>query len=501
MASQGISFGSHTKGHLHMDEISSEEKRQQAEESKRLLEEKLGKEVVSFCYPFGDYDLAAKEALRKAGYRIAFTTKPGPVRFTSDALELPRTEVSGFDTLFDFRKKLAGAFDWLHEMVQRKKTKQHLPRPVPVLYVIWSLGLGGAEQVVMALAKGLDRTKFTPLVACLNEAGPFSEFLQKEGVRVISLGKKGKFDLSVIPKLIRIMKKYQIQIVHAHLFGGSLWGRIAAKLAGVQGIVTTEHSYAGKSKSALWIDRVLAGITDRIIVVSEEIKHFYAQKLNINPDKLQVIYNGVALSLFNGTNQDGFRKELGVGKETPLLGMIGRLTPVKAHEVLFEAIVHLQERFPSLVALIIGEGERRQELEKLCRERGVEQNVRFLGLRKDIHRLLSYLDISVLSSDSEGFSMTLLEAMAAGLPVVATAVGGTAELVVENETGFLVPPRNPAALANRIEQLLNDKALAEKMGAQGRQRVEKHFTLQRMILETESLYESLLSLKTKRTPS
>ena len=156
-------------------------------------------------------------------------------------------------------------------------------------------------------------------------------------------------------------------------------------------------------------------------------------------------------------------------------------------------------RYPSLTALVIGDGERRTELEKFCRDKKIERHVLFLGLRKDVHLLLPHLDMVVLSSDNEGCSITLLEAMAAALPVVATAVGGTGELVVEGKTGFMVPPRDPRALADRIERLLEDRTLAKEMGLEGREWVKRHFSLSRMVDETQSLYRTLLSAKMERS--
>ncbi|MFH1857998.1 MAG: glycosyltransferase [Candidatus Omnitrophota bacterium] len=496
MAGGGVSFGSHTVHHARMNRIPDQEKQKEAEDSRHALEEVLQKKVTAFCYPYGDTDSGATQAAASAGYGLAFTTRPGPVRAHSDRFLLPRTEISGFDSLFDFKKKLAGAFDRLHEMVQQRQGRRvSVAEPIPVLYVIWSLGLGGAEQVVAALAKRLDRKCFRPLVACLNEAGPFSDLLEKEGIPVIPLHKKGKWDFSMIPKLMRLIKAHRVQVVHTHLWGGSVWGRIAARLAGVRVIVATEHSYSGKPALYYWIERILALWTDRIVVVSEKVKEFYTKTLRIRPDKLSLIYNGVDPAAFRAERQNGFRKELGVEPEASLVGIVGRLVPVKAHEVLFDAVTRLKESHPTLQVAVIGDGERRAELEAWCRSRSLEKRIRFLGLRKDVARLLPDLDLLVLSSDREGLSMTVLEAMAAALPVVATGVGGTPELVLEGETGFLVPPRDPIQLADRIDRLLRDKALSRRMGEAGRKRVQENFSLEKMTAATEQLYTQLLQAK------
>lgn len=162
-----------------------------------------------------------------------------------------------------------------------------------VLYIIWSLGLGGAERVVINLAKGLDKTKFNPLICCLNDKGIFAQELEKEGIKVLELKKTWKFDFTVIKKLTAIIKENRIDIVHTHLWGANFWGRIAAQKAGVPVIVATEHnSDTWKTHLHFMLDRFLARKTDKIIAVSNSVKEFYVSK-GIRAEKIEIIYNGI----------------------------------------------------------------------------------------------------------------------------------------------------------------------------------------------------------------
>ncbi|MDP3789080.1 MAG: glycosyltransferase, partial [Candidatus Omnitrophota bacterium] len=193
-------------------------------------------------------------------------------------------------TLFDLDKNINGLIDIFKENVLEKKVK--------ILYLIWSLGLGGAERVVINLAKGLDRTKFNPMVCCLNAKGQFACELENAGIAVIALHKRGPFDIGVIGKLVSVIKKHEIDIMNTHLFGANFWGRIAANIAAIP-VIATEHNVdVWKTKFHFALDRLLARKTNKIIAVSNTVKEFYADR-GIRPDKIRVIYNGIEVSGFS----------------------------------------------------------------------------------------------------------------------------------------------------------------------------------------------------------
>jgi glycosyltransferase involved in cell wall biosynthesis len=363
-------------------------------------------------------------------------------------------------------------------------------RPLRVCYVIWSLGLGGAEQIVIRLATGLDRRRFEPLVVCLNEPGPFADHVTRQGIEVVALHKRGPWDLWVVWRLVRLMRARQVALVHTHLWGANLWGRLAACLARVPVIIATEHSHdTWKGHMHFLLDRVLARWTRRLVAVSHPVREFY-EAHGIGRGRWQIIHNGVEPGPAPQRTRDGRYKALGVGRDEPVVGFVGRLVSARAPGVFVEAVARARHHIPSLRALIVGEGPLRQEVELQVHRLGLERRVTLLGMRQDVPEWLAGLDALVFCSEREGCSLAMLEAMAMGVPVVATQVGGTLEVIESEVSGLLVPPRQPQALADRIVELLNSPAKAAAIRTAARQRVEQHFSLRRMIEEHERLYLS-----------
>jgi len=377
---------------------------------------------------------------------------------------------------------------------------------IGVLYIIWSLGLGGAEQVVINLAKGIDKKKFNVIVCCLNDKGIFAQEVEKEGIEVIALGKRGKFDATVLFKLIRVIKKYKIDIVHTHLWGANTWGRIAAKLAGVKVVIATEHNVdTWKPRYYFWIDRFLQYFTDKIIVVSEKVKEFYVGE-GISEKKIEVVHNGIPLfsssfpschlpgGIKTGEVRERVGEEFGIHPEDKVLAIVGRLVEQKGHRYLFEALHLLNGRY-KLKVLVIGEGPQREKLVNMARQSGIEDKVMFTGIRQDVRRILSAVDILVMPSLREGLPMALLEAMANEVAVIASNVGGVPEVIIDKQTGILVKPGDKAELAEAINFLLEDESLRRKLAMEGKKRVTDEFSYNRMVERTEELYLGLLQKK------
>lgn len=513
MAQNGIEFSAHTVTHPHLTQISLEAAKKEIEDSKIAVSSQLSavsSKPIAFCYPYGDYNDEVKKLIKEAGFDCAFTIKPGMNKGNCNLLELKRTEISGKDSLFDFKKKLAGGYEILHKLAQ-KRSQRRTPYAVRhtryssvlctkprinVLYVIWSLGLGGAERVVINLAKGLDKMRFNPIVCCLNDKGEFANELEDIGIKVIPMYKKGKFDYRLIGRLTNLMREEKIDIVHTHLFGANLWGRVAAIKAKVPVIIATEHNVDFyKRLYHFIIDKFLSISTDRIIAVSNKVKKFYVNR-GIKPDKIEVIYNGI--------KTDGYRidelgrlevkKEFGIEDDEILLGVIGRLVEQKGHKYLFEALNMLDGRY-KIKLLVVGEGPLLENLRSQIAGLKLEDKVIFTGLRKDVARILKDIDILVMPSLREGLPIIALEAMAAGKPIVATNVGGNPEVILEEETGFLVPAKDYLALSKAIERLIQYKELAKKMGENGYNRVKNHFSIEKMVKETEEIYCELLKKK------
>ena len=364
------------------------------------------------------------------------------------------------------------------------------PEKINVLYLIWTLEMGGAEHVVVNLARGLDRTRFTPMVCCLNWKGRLAEELEREGIRVVALEKSSRWDLRVVGKLVGLLRRERIHILHTHLWSASFWGRIAARLARVPVVVITEHNVdTWRNRFHLLADQWLSRRTDRLIFVSQVVQEFYRQQLVLPLEKCQVVYNGIDLEAcrVNGHAAE-VRASWGIPAGARVVGTIGRLAERKGHRFFIEAMRTVAATSPNVVGVIVGEGRIRDELAAAIEAAGLRETVRLVGYCPEIAQALSALDLFVLPSLMEGFPLAILEAMAAGKPVVATDVGGTVETMEPGRTGLLVPPANSQALAEAILSLLNDPARAVRMGQAGRARAEERFSLPAMIRETQTLY-------------
>jgi len=364
-------------------------------------------------------------------------------------------------------------------------------QPVRVAQVIWSLGLGGAEQVVIRLAAGLDRTRFEPIVCCLDELGPFAQAAQQAGVEVVALGKRGPLDVRVLSRLGRLLRRRQVQVVHTHLWGADFWGRLAARAVGTGTIVSTAHNVdTWKRGYHLAIDRCLARWTTRLVAVSNQVREFY-EVHGVGPGRWQVIYNGVEEAPSRPRGRVAAFRDLGIRPEDAVVALVGRLVPAKAPGVFLEAVAEAARALPSLRALVVGDGPLRAELEEKVRRLGLAGRVVLAGLRQDVPGLLAGVDVLAFSSEREGLSMAMLEAMAAGVPVVATRVGGTPELIESGVTGILVPPADPRALADGLLAVLRSPGLAEDIRRAARERVRARFSLRSMIEAYQELYSQM----------
>lgn len=364
------------------------------------------------------------------------------------------------------------------------------PDRIRVLYIIWSLQMGGAERVVADLARGLDRTVFEPMVCCLNFKGHLAADLEREGIPVFALDKKPKLDASLLPKLVRLMRRERVDVVHSHLWTSSFWGRMAAAVARVPVVVVTEHNLDTWRRAPHFLaDRLLGALTNHFIFVSEDVHAFYDQRLSLKPGAFHVVHNGVDLSPFERViATDAAKKSLGVPLDRPVVGVVGRLDPRKGHRHFVEAIATLAHDQPPPAGLIVGDGATRQALEAQVRDLELSDRLRITGYWPDLAEAFAAVDIFVLPSLMEGHPLAILEAMAAGKPVVATAVGGNARAVEHGVTGLLVPPAEPAALADAIRTLVRDPEAARRMGRAGRERVEQRFSLAAAVKANEAVY-------------
>ena len=365
-----------------------------------------------------------------------------------------------------------------------------MTRKVRVLHVIPNFGPGGAERLVVDLMEATDKERFeVAAVSLYPESGTVLEKeIKEKGFRVYFLDKHRGLDLRMIPQLYRVFRSFRPDVVHTHLYVlrytllPALFCRIPVKVHTVHNVAQKEVDWVGKLVH--WIAFRLGNVMP--VSISQEIANtvraVYGRGI-YSP----VIYNGIPTMRFiSSAGQDNVEK-----KEVVLLH-VGRFAPQKNHLLLVEAFALAVKEYPKMRLWLVGDGPLRPAVEKTVVEMRLEGKVFFLGIRDDVPKLLADSDLFVLSSDYEGVPLTVLEAMAAGKPVVATGVGGVPELVEDGVTGILVPPCNPEALAKGILRLAKDSDLRQRMGKAAQERALERFDIARTAREYEALYLRLL---------
>ena len=332
------------------------------------------------------------------------------------------------------------------------------------------------------------------MVCALEEDGAMGREIEGSGSEVFSLGLNIKHDRPrIIWELARLMRRHRIDILHAAAYHPSLFGRLAAILAGVPIRVHHEHLLVSRRRiHRALINKMLGYFTQSHITVSEALRHQVIDWYGLNPNKVEVIYNAVRADFFpSASHRAVSRNNLGLSQNTKVIGMVSRLNVVKGYNYLFAAVGQLRDTFPIRV-LIVGFGPHEAEIRRQSEDYGVGSLVEFLGMRRDIPELLSAMDIFVLPSNLEGFSVSLIEAMAAGLPVVVSDIPGNLEAVEPNVSGLVFPSGNVEALKENLVLLLENPMLARKLGDTARDRASSHFTVEQYGSRIRNLYDRLV---------
>lgn len=364
--------------------------------------------------------------------------------------------------------------------------------PFRVLFMIDELDIGGTEQQIVELCRHIDRTRFEPHVCCFRY-GRKAEEIASLGIPVHHEPKRLRADPGLVLRIAGLIRREKFDIVQTYLWTANTWGRIAAHLAGTPVIVASERNVdIWEERYKRVIGRCLARSTHAIIANSEAVRQYLLNRGGLDPDKVSTIYNGVNFDRFQHPCDPSERRaEIGIPADALLAGVVARVEPAKDHGTLFQAMAMVGQRLPKLHLVVVGGGSEEAPLQKRAKELGIDDRVHFTGFRTDSAEWLKTIDFSVLSSVKEGLSNSVIESMAASRSIVATDVGGNAEVIVPDETGLLVPARDPTALANGIHRLASSSELREQWGRAGRIRVESMFDVPKMVSQTEKLYLSL----------
>lgn len=351
-----------------------------------------------------------------------------------------------------------------------------------VLHVVNSLEIGGLEKFVVDLTNQI--TEVDHFVVCLTARGGYFYDISGE---CFYLDNPPGLTFSSILKIKKIIQKKSIDIVHTHNQGPQFYGSIAGKLAGKAVIHTKHGQNQVKSGRRYILDRISSFFTDKIVTVSNDSKEICVGRLNIPEEKVVTILNGVDINAYQCLKD---RPQLNAA-EPVVIGTVARLAPEKNHKCLLDACSKLSEQGVDFHLKIVGDGALMNELIAQSEKLGLQDKVCFEGIRTDIPSVMNEFDIFVLPSLTEGVSLTLLEAMACELPVIATAVGGTPEVVVDGETGWLVPSNDPVKLADAIVLCLSDPTHCAEIGRSARSRVVEFFSLEQVAQKYLYFYKAI----------
>jgi len=369
-----------------------------------------------------------------------------------------------------------------------------------ILQIIETSGPGGAETVVLNIAKNLNPEKFKSLVV-LHRPGWFFQHLQEQGVDARIIHSKQSWDISFITRLVKYCKQQKVDLIHSHLSGANLYSCLAGFILRIPVIATYHNELYMPTSTEKYVpikNLIIRNLASRTVLVANYMRDKYIKLGKFPDNRLVTIYNGISLGLVNKDyNLAQLRQELGIALNDPIIGNVANLRPPKGHEYLIEAAAILCKQFPNTRFLLIGEGERKKRLkEKIIRqiaELKLQENVKLLGYRSDVRELLQLMDVFVLASTSEGLPLSVVEAHAASKPIVATNIGGLSEIVEDDKSGFLVEPKNPHILAEKLLTLIRNRTLREEMGNYGEMVVRSKFSIDTMINKYQELYGELLN--------
>ncbi len=365
-----------------------------------------------------------------------------------------------------------------------------------ILFFIQGLQFGGLEKMVCDLAINLKRQKNEVIFCCYDELGFFHNVLKSQNIQVHYLKRKQGIDIHYPFKLASLIKNKKVDIIHAHnatAWFYAFWASILSKIP----LVYTEHDRSFPTPLRLkFLHYFFGKYTHAVVAVSKAVKHNLEKYEHIK--NIKVIYNGIDPILFYPPTAEEKilkKKQLGLNADNFVLGNVGRMDYWKNQRILIEILPDLKKVFPNIKLVFVGGGDEEDNLKKLALEKKVENDVLFLGKRCDVNEILKAFDLFVFPSLTEGLPLVVIEAMATGLPIIASPVGGIPELIIDDKNGFLVSPTSKSEIKSAIIKLIENQDLRIKMGQIGRKIFESNFSLPQMVRNYLKIYENLLERK------
>lgn len=365
-----------------------------------------------------------------------------------------------------------------------------------ILHVTFDMGIGGTEQVIRQLVLNLPPSSFENHIVCIQgTVGDIGKQLSAEGIMVHTLERKPGLDLALMQSIRRLVKQHRIDVVHCHQYTPWFYGRLGSLGSGVK-VVFTEHGrfYPDRYRyKAVFVNPLLAMLTDKIVAISAATRDALSRYEFVPRSKIGLVYNGIEPLSIAASEKVSVREEHGIPADAFVVGTVARLDPVKNQKMMLRAFRKFQQECGSAWLLVVGDGPDRSILEKYAQELGVTANVCFTGFRTDAARYLAAMDVFLLSSHTEGTSMTLLESMSLGIPAVATRVGGNQEIIEDEATGFLTAPDDEDEFAAKVAVLYRDHDRLRAIGDAALARFFDRFHVEAMLRNYTVLYGRAVS--------
>lgn len=363
---------------------------------------------------------------------------------------------------------------------------------IRLVHLVTRMTFAGVGHVVASLLQNMRKDRYESSVWCIEGADLLGEKLRDEGFPILEVGRRSRRDLLLFFRLANLLRKNRITILHCHDELSWFYGAIAARMAGVESVFMTMHGRRKDiSRRHIVEQKMLSRLTTTLVTVSSYLEKQIMHELSVDASKVRTIRNGIgSFSDDNGaSNRETARSLLNSPPDAILIGSVGRLRSVKNFNLLLQATAAARNYVPSLRLILIGDGPERDHLIQQADALGLKETVTFLGERQDVTGLLPALDVYVCSSDYEGISLSILEAMAAGRPVIATSVGGNTEIIRDKKNGLLVEPGQCEAMVEAIIELATDESKRDRFGSAGQHTVVSHFGIDSMLSSYDRLYQ------------